>query len=407
MYKNILTFYYFVVVFSSVYLWSIKLIGTLSIRVPLFFINFILILILSKRKIKNTYLLIFPLLFIIFSFLSVINDDFGKLDLFLADIVFSRFLISYMLVALTLVLVPKYFSFKKAIGVLILVASFNSLIIFGQFLNIDYVWIITDVITANRYEDIDLLLLVDLKGAYKGLVGTVKSGYLLCLLIPLILYKIAINDKKIFWTLFFLFNILIVILLQQRMAFLIIILNTVYYIYFFNIKNNKSIYFIFFSVFSLVICLLHIFGYNIFIFDTTNSRLSTLEDESRRQLFDVAINFILDRPFFGGFDSFYPILNLSPHNLFLNAWIRGGIVGFISILIMVVFIFKKSSNVLRRGNLTNPLYVFLILAFLNYILLSFTHNEGITSADGITFILLAFFILVLDIIPSINPYSKN
>jgi hypothetical protein len=395
MFKNILAFYYFIVIFSNVYLWSIKFIGGLSIRVPLFLMNFVLIFFLYKRKTKNIYLLVFPLFFLFFSLISVANDDFGNVMSFLKDIVFSRFAISYMLIVLTLVLFPNYIDFKKAINILILIASFNSIVIFGQFLNISFIWTLTDIITADRYSDFDLKFLVELKGSYRGLVGTVKSGYLLCLLAPLILYKILTSEKKMFWRFFLLFNILISILLQQRLAFVLIVLNALYYFYFFNFKKKKAVYVI---IFGLGLCFFLLSDYNVLFLDSSNSRLISLEDKSREQLYLTALNFISNRPFLGGFDSFYFLLELSPHNLFLNAWIRGGFFGFIPILIMVIIIVKKSYKIIRKGRLANPISVFFALAFLNYIVLSLTHNEGLTSADGITFILLAFFMLTIGLV---------
>ena len=97
----------------------------------------------------------------------------------------------------------------------------------------------------------------------------------------------------------------------------------------------------------------------------------------------------------GGIQAFYNLSNLSPHNLLLDAWIRGGIFGFISIFILVIIVFKKGYIILRNSTQSNPILLFFTMSLLNLIIMSFTHNEGLTSSDGITFIVFSFFILAL------------
>jgi O-antigen ligase len=102
----------------------------------------------------------------------------------------------------------------------------------------------------------------------------------------------------------------------------------------------------------------------------------------------------MNNPIFGGLNSYYKILEISPHNILLNAWIRGGLIGFIAIITMITIIFKKSFSILKKKNIENPVNIYITLALGNIILLSFAHNEGITSAHGFNFILITLFVMI-------------
>ena len=387
MLKNIFAVYYFIVVFANLYLFNVKVIGDVSIRVPLFLINFLIVILAYRRRKINLKLLIFPLIFLLFSFVSVIIDAPEEIDIFFSNTFFSRFSITYMLVALTFVLIPNYISFSKVINLMILVASVNSIMIIGQYFDSNLVWDLANIISEERHEVYDLRTLIKVKSVYLGLVGAVQSGYLLCLLVPLILYKISIGVNKVFWVCFLVTNIIIAILVQQRFAFLLISLNSLYYIY--TLRKLK-----FFRITVVALFIIMFFGINLADIISDSSRLNSFEDRKRLNIFYTAIEFIINNPIFGGFKSFHKILEISPHNILLNAWIRGGFFGFIAISTMITIIFKKSFHILKNKKINHPVNIYITQALINYILLSFTHNEGITSGHAVNFILITIFIMI-------------
>jgi O-antigen ligase len=303
-----------------------------------------------------------------------------------------------MLVGLTLVLIPYYVSLNAVINILIFVSSVNSIAIIGQFLDIGFFWVLADILTLfSEHAVYDLTTLTRIKGVYLGLVGAVQSGYLLSLLVPLILYKISLRKNRIFWLCFLVINLFVASLVQQRLAFALIIFNISYYIW--TIKISKI------SLLTLVVLFFIVFlsmDFSDLIGDS--SRLNTFSDDNRLSLFSTCIIFIINNPIFGGFNSYYLILETSPHNILFNAWIRGGFFGFLAIIIMISIILRKSFRILIDKNIKTPLNNYITLALVNIILISFTHNEGITTYHGFNYILITLFVII-NSLPKIDSNS--
>tara|TARA_B110000240_G_C13512753_1_gene460854 strand:+ start:4646 stop:5863 length:1218 start_codon:yes stop_codon:yes gene_type:complete len=385
--KNLYSLYFLIVLFANIYLFKVKIIGDFSIRLPLSLINLLIIIFLYRNKKINLKLLIFPLIFLLFSIISVIISDVGQLNLFISNTFLSRFLLTYILVGLTVTLIPNYISFNKLINILIIVSSINSIAIIAQFLDYNYIWILADIISEERHAVYDLKTLIEIKSVYLGLAGAVQSGYLLCILIPLILYKINLGENKIFWFCFLCINIFLSTLVQQRLAFSLICLNSLYYLY--TMRKNIGIVILLASLFILIFLEI-----NLSDLISSSSRLNSFNDSNRMNTFYTSIDFIINNPLFGGYYKFLTISEVSPHNILLNSWIRGGFIGFIAISTMITIIFKKSFRILKNKKINHPVNIYITLALINYILLSFTHNEGITTGHAVNFILITIFIMI-------------
>lgn len=117
-----------------------------------------------------------------------------------------------------------------------------------------------------------------------------------------------------------------------------------------------------------------------------------LDDTGRGDIYELSTNYLMDHPFIGGYHRFARKYNTAPHNLFLNAFIYGGIVGGFCILLILFWQVKPLWRVLRRKIVrTNPACFFLGLAYVAFTLNSLAHNKSVVTGDEFLWMLWAGF----------------
>lgn len=117
-----------------------------------------------------------------------------------------------------------------------------------------------------------------------------------------------------------------------------------------------------------------------------------LEDTGRSDIYEQTTDYLMDHPFIGGYHRLVHMYNMAPHNLFLNAFIYGGIVGGVAILFILFWQVKPLWRVLRRKIVrTNPVCFFAGLAYVAFTLNSLAHNKSIVTGDEFLWMLWAGF----------------
>jgi len=117
-----------------------------------------------------------------------------------------------------------------------------------------------------------------------------------------------------------------------------------------------------------------------------------LDDPYRIYIYGQSIDYIMDHPFIGGLHRLNAMYDIYPHNLLLNAFIYGGIVGGVAILLILFWQIKPLWRVLRNKIAdTNTVCFFAGLAYLANTLNSLTHNISIVSGDEMIWMLWAAF----------------
>lgn len=127
---------------------------------------------------------------------------------------------------------------------------------------------------------------------------------------------------------------------------------------------------------------------------TKESRLANigLDDTGRNEIYDNTTDYLMDHPFIGGYHRLKRIYGHAPHNLFLNAFIYGGLVGGFAILLILFWQSKLLWRVLRRKIIEiNSVCYFAGLSYLAFTLNSLLHNKSIVTGDEFLWMLWAAF----------------
>lgn len=127
---------------------------------------------------------------------------------------------------------------------------------------------------------------------------------------------------------------------------------------------------------------------------TNESRFANkgLEDSNREITYRQTIDYLMDYPLIGGLHRLRAKYGIYPHNLFFNAFVYGGIVGGVAILLILFWQIKPLWRVLRRKIAdTNPVCFFAGLAYIAYTLNSLVHNRSIVTGDEVIWMLWAAF----------------
>ncbi len=117
-----------------------------------------------------------------------------------------------------------------------------------------------------------------------------------------------------------------------------------------------------------------------------------LEDKSRQGIYEDALTYYFDYPIFGGYFRFAENTDTAPHNLILNAFIYGGFIGGVAIVIMLYLQFKPIIKTLwKKINNENEYCFYVGLAYTAFTLNSFLHNRSVITGDVIVWMLWAAF----------------
>ena len=401
MQKKLIKILYLVLIFSNLYLGGYKLFFGFSIRVPLSIIAMIFLL-KSKINFPSKKNMILILLIPIFYFISSSFDVNSIFIDFFKNIVISRFFIS-IIIAIYVYKFVEIITYKFLVRSLILFLALNSIIIIGQYFNIDNVWNLTVLLAPERFDINEITYYFDKDFVIVGLVGTVYSGYLNVVLIGLILINYNYRPKEhLFNNIFIVITLCSSFYLNQRASFYFVIFLTFYHFY--SIQKQKSLTIKFFYLISTIFIFIVLIDYfeNLII----NNSIFSLEDSNRSLLYSHCINFINDNILLGGYEMFK--LNysggISPHNLFFNAHIRSGLLGFFVSVCLTYGVLKYlKTSISDLSYRVNYFFKYSSLILFGLWFLSQTHNEGFITGELFT-ITLYFLIPKLKKLNEINYY---
>lgn len=307
--------------------------------------------------------------------------------------IFIRQFIAFYFVGILAYFTTRYFvqtrgNYSSIINVVLISGIVNSIITilqyFGSSVGIALGSIFVDFNNELRYYQFIHMVNGDAGCTYFGLLGDGVSNSFFTMMLPIFsLYyifekKSSVLMKYVWWTLFvfFLFTSFII---QERFPFLLTSLMTIFIIW--SKTHNKFILFIF-GFLSIIILIPYLMNSDLI----QNSRLFTtsndLDDDTRIPIFQKSIEFINSNLIYGGVRSGIKYIGSMPHNFILNAFLYGGIVGGITVLMVILFQFRKSFYfVYKKKMLIIP------LAFIAYSLNGLTHNNSIVTGDVMLWIL--------------------
>ena len=292
-------------------------------------------------------------------------------------------------------------TYKFMVRSLIFFLALNSIIIIGQYFNFDFIWNLTALLAPDRFDINEIIRVFDKNFVIEGLVGTVYSGYLNVVLIGLILINYNYRPKE-----HLLNNILIFItlsssfFLDQRASFYFVIFFISYHFY--DIQKQKTLFFKSFYLISIIFIsfiFIDFFKNTIFI-----SSIFSIEDENRALLYNYCLSFINDNILLGGYEMFKLKYSagISPHNLFFNAHIRSGLLGFFVSVCLTYDVLKYfKSSITDLSYRVNYFFKYSSFILFGLWFLSLTHNDGFITGELFT-VTFYFFIPKLKKFNEIN-----
>ena len=218
----------------------------------------------------------------------------------------------------------------------------------------------------------------------------VYNGYIVGSLSVIALYKLYRARTwycKVFCALLVLVIIYSMVVIQQRMAFFLFI------IAFATILYAKDRIFTISVVISLLIVYFLIgleFG------EEQLGRLVDMEDKNRQHLYSEGFDYIFSHLWVGGRQEFRAINRLSVHNVFLNAFMYGGIFGAAMIITIYMRMCASSIKLIIKG-IKGKIKESVIFAYalLIYNIISLTHNNSLLTGDPIIWVLYGLMLLSL------------
>ena len=218
----------------------------------------------------------------------------------------------------------------------------------------------------------------------------VYNGYMVGALSAIALYKLQ-NAKTLLQRLTGMLSLLLIayslVVIQQRMAFFLFIFVFVAMMY----SRSKLMTWLI-AVGLLAVYLL----YGIDVGENQLGRLVDLEDKTREHLYSNGIDYVFSHFWVGGRQEFMVQNSLSVHNIFLNAFMYGGILGAALIIAIYLRMCIASVKVIVKSfsdRITRP--VGFAYALLIYNLISLTHNNSLLTGDPIIWVLYALMLLSL------------
>ena len=356
---------------------------------------------IEKRAFLDKYFKIY--LFFVFGFgiSSILTGYFAP---FLNNLI-GFYFVAYVGYWATKILVKKYNAQGFFVNLFVIVGLLDALVTIGQFLYIPFFVTMPDILHTRTDERFQELLESerDLSGiAIPGLIGDdVYNGYFMMVTAILCLYYVRKGIgvlKLIPWLICMIASYMI----QERAAFLLAIVLSVLTMnkIIFSGRSQKKMLQMFF--FYLVVAVGAVYLID-FLLGGDSRFAMGLEDEDRQYLWQRSWGFIEENFLFGGWYMMLDTKHIYPHNVLVNAWIYGGILGLI---VIVILLCKQMLQVIKTcfQKMTSVGIVNLLigLSFAAFTLNSYYHNVSVVSGDIVVWMLWGAFILPETFLKRIN-----
>lgn len=172
---------------------------------------------------------------------------------------------------------------------------------------------------------------------------------------------------------------------QQRGGFFISLIVWLYLIYRYISKEIKSKYL---TVIVLSVGLLYAISHLMGFLESSDSRLLSESDSGREMLLRGSIDYYIEHPIIGGYAACVHLLGRPSHNLFVSAFLAGGLLGGIT---LICFIIKLTIIALKQV-IMNDIISPISLLFIGLVADSLVHNTGFVEGEPATFVALVLLV---------------
>lgn len=373
---------------------SIGTFGVLTWIAPLLVIHVIFMSVVHKQvnRINYTDILLYVLYAIIFYICTIFNGD-GNIG---RNSLVIQYLTCMMIFIAIYYDITTLYAIRIAMNVIIILLLLNCIITILQFNNSSIGWGVWYFFNSSQLNSEEIIKnatsvlatqTIGNQTLCPGIFPTqVYNGYILATAgIMNVCYYPQIRKWRLINIIITLLTLISLFVTQQRMAFYIFLIFCAYLYY----RKHKAI------TISLVIIGAIFYTYtNLSLTEDYIGRYANTEDHLREQLYNSAIEFISQNYLVGGRIAYSKISDYSAHNVFLNAFIYGGLFGGILILIIYFRMCFKAIRIILRNNQKAMSTVF-AFGLLSFNIISLTHNDSLLTGEPIIWIMYALMLLSL------------
>ena len=345
------------------------------------------VLILSNKAPKMDKYFSLYIVFVLFYLLSGVVTGY-------AGAAFKRVL-GYYLVCYVAYFATRYLvqEFSRGVSVVLFavlaIGFFDAFITYGQSRDMFVTNYLTSLIGLHPDEEFleeQLAGRIDSTSFIPGLFGTVSNGYYLMVTV---LLSLAMQHKK--WSIVGIagtaLSLLGVFLVQERSSLFLAVFLGAYLVYhLLKSKSTGTLRPLVIAIFLIV--LLFVGNYAMERLMEGESRIAQvgMDSTGRDALWARSIAYIVQNPIFGGFDRLAET-GVFPHNVFLNAYVYGGLIGFVVIVYLLYIQFNLLWKIYKHANRESFVLLTFAVAYVAFTLNSMLHNASIVSGDVLLWIL--------------------
>ena len=220
-------------------------------------------------------------------------------------------------------------------------------------------------------------------GTLQGIFGNgVLNGYYLSLC-TILSMALVLKRKNILYLVLTVFFVAGSFICQQRSPLYASLLLIVVMFLFGGFKSfsnlQRTLFFIVITSFLIVSI-----PYFIEISESFGLRYTTrgFEGSGREDIYVNTFDYILSNPVFPNIFELMQQKGRAPHNLFLNAFIYGGVISFVCIMLILFYQFKDVISVIKKGCEERNVYFFVFaFAWIEYTINCLVHNRSLITGD--------------------------
>lgn len=236
-----------------------------------------------------------------------------------------------------------------------------------------------DLLSSNQN-----LLGLSISGLYSN---PVYNGHYLLVFCISSLFLLFSNKKKIQFIgiISSTFILIGLFFCQQRSGFFISLTTWLFLIYRYISKKIRNQ---FLTIIVLSIGFLYTISHLMGFLESSDSRLISESDSGREMLLMGSIDYYLQHPILGGYAACVHLLGRPSHNLFVSAFLAGGLLGGTTLICFIIKLIVIALKQVTRNNIISPIS----LLFIGLVADSLFHNTGFVEGEPATFLALVLLV---------------
>lgn len=355
-----------------------------------------LILCVLHKSIKIDKFLGWYLLFMFFYALSATITGYGE---YVLNKFLGTYIASIVLYFSTKLMVTKYKAAPFVLYSVLSIAVLNAIVVIMQFYHFPLADVLPQLLHVDLGEDMADYYenTTDFTGRYVGgLMGAVRSGYLLSAACVLVLYnkqwKISIVNLILFAIIFY-----ALMLVQERSGLITGAICTT--IFFFILIRKKTLGIPLMIFGAVLIFVVVSYGTSLISFEESRYVAVGMMDERRVNAAVKAMEYVFNNPL-GGSNDFFASGGYYPHNFFVNALLYGGVFGGTILIVLLLSQLLLIAKIIYANIVKNKyssLIIVSCIAYLSYTINSFAHNASLVLGTEMFFLFWSMITALLSI----------